>query len=141
MPVALGDVVKINYTGRLPNGRVFDSTDEPLAFVVGRGDVMEGIDEAVVGMSPGESRKIAIPPDKGYGEHNVALVKTVARNRLPDGVVPEAGNFLRLPTASGEMLAKILEVSSSTVTLDGNHPFAGQELSFDIELVAITNVQ
>lgn len=135
-----GDTVKIHYTGKLEDGTVFDTSadGEPLEFTLGEGRVIPGFEEGVEGMEVGETRTISFPPDKGYGDHSSDLVFEVDRSNLPPDMDPEVGDQLALQSADGEKVAvTVSETSESSVTLDANHPLAGQELTFEVELVDI----
>lgn len=140
--VKAGDSVKVHYTGRLDDGTVFDTSEgnEPLAFVVGGGEVIPGFDQAVIGMRVGESRDVTIEADQAYGERNDALSQTVARDQINLGVEPEQGMSIEMHTPDGTVIPLIItEVTQTTVTLDANHPLAGQQLRFLVELVEIAS--
>lgn len=135
-----GDTVKVHYTGKLDDGTVFDSSQErePLEFTIGTGTIIPGFEQAVIGMSPGESKTEVIPTDRAYGPYLEEMVLQVERQQLPTDMDPEVGQQLQLQHPTGEVIPVIItDVSSSTVTLDANHPLAGEDLTFDIQLVAI----
>ena len=135
-----GDRVHIHYTGRLADGTVFDSSRErePLAFTLGEGTVIPGFEEAVTGMAPGESKTTVIPPDQAYGSPREELLLTVPLAQLPEGYEPEVGGQLQMTTAQGQPVpVRIHAVEDAAVILDANHPLAGKELTFDIELVEV----
>jgi peptidylprolyl isomerase len=135
-----GDTVKVHYTGKLDDGTVFDSSQErePLEFTIGTGTIIPGFEQAVIGMSPGESKTEVIPPDRAYGPYLEEMVLQIERQQLPAELDPEVGQQLQLQHPTGEVIPVIItDVSSSTVTLDANHPLAGEDLTFDIQLVAI----
>jgi len=135
-----GDRVKVHYTGKLEDGTVFDSSvdREPLEFTLGQGEVIPGFEEAVVGMEPEESRSATLPPDKAYGPHNPEMVVTVNKEQFPENLNPEVGQQLQMRQAEGRtIVVAVTDVSESSVTLDANHPLAGKELTFDIQLVEI----
>jgi peptidylprolyl isomerase len=143
-----GDKVKVHYTGRLEGGEVFDSSecgeDEcgcekgPLEFIVGDGEVIQGFDKAVVGMSPGESKTFTIPVEEGYGERNEEMVVAVERSAIPEDLAPEVGMRLEVTQEDGQQFPVVItEVTDTHVTIDANHPLAGRELTFDIHLVEI----
>ena len=135
-----GDTVKIHYTGRLQDGSVFDSsTDrEPLQFNIGSGQVIPGFEEAVTGMTVGEKKTILIPCAKAYGERNPSMVMVVDRKHVPSDIDPEVGQRLQVGSPSGELIAvTIIEVNDGNITLDANPPLAGEDLTFDLELVEI----
>jgi peptidylprolyl isomerase len=136
-----GDTVKVKYTGRLGDGTVFDASpaERPLRFIIGKKEVIAGFEAAVTGMYMGESRTVAIAPEQAYGPHEAQYVETVARAMLPAQVAPQAGQQLEITAHSGDkLLLLVTEVTAETVTLDGNHPLAGRELIFDIELLEVT---
>jgi len=143
-----GDKVKVHYTGRLEEGEVFDSSecreDEcgcesgPLEFTIGEGNVIPGFEQAIIGMSPGETKTVVIPVDQAYGERVEEMVAVVDREDIPADLALEVGNQLEVTQEDGHAFpVVIMEVTDSTVTLDGNHPLAGRELTFDLRLVEI----
>lgn len=135
-----GDQVKVHYTGKLADGQIFDSSagSEPLEFTIGEGNLISGFEEAVVGMSSGESKSVAIPANQAYGFHRPDLVMVVDRQQIPPSVQPEVGQLLELRHGENESLAvMVTDVSAATITLDGNHPLAGKDLTFEIELLEI----
>jgi peptidylprolyl isomerase len=135
-----GDAVKVHYTGTLGDGTVFDSSvgGEPLEFVLGEGNVIPGFEEAVRGMSPGETRMTTISAENAYGPHEPDAVFEVPRAQLPPDVDPQVGQQLGLQHPSGQMIpAVIAGVSDSAVTIDANHPLAGEDLTFEIQLVEV----
>ncbi|NEP02673.1 MAG: peptidylprolyl isomerase [Symploca sp. SIO2E9] len=136
----LGDSVKVHYTGKLENGMVFDSSNDgsPLHFSLGEGAVIPGFEEAVVGMSPGDSKTTNIPSEQAYGPHRSELVMVVERQKIPEDLSVSVGQQLQIAKQDGQAIPVIVtEVSESEVTLDANHPLAGQNLVFDIQLVEI----
>ena len=135
-----GDKVKVHYTGKLEDGTVFDSSlnDEPLEFTIGEGDLIPGFELAVVGMIPGDSKTEKIPADQAYGPHIDEMVMEVEREYMPTDFEPEVGQQLQVRQSDGEVIPVIItEVSDSSVTLDANHPLAGMDLIFEIQLVEI----
>lgn len=135
-----GDAVKVHYTGKFEDGTVFDSSEggDPLSFTVGVGEVIPGFDEAVLGMSVGETKDVVIEPDDAYGERNEMLVQIVARDQLNLGVDPEEGMGIEMRTPDGTVIPLLIsEVTETTVTLDANHPLAGLQLHFALQLVEI----
>ncbi len=140
MAAKQGDAVKVNYTGRLEDGTVFDSSEgrEPLAFTVGNGQVIPGFDAAVDGMEVGDAKTITVPSTEAYGPYREDMVLTVPREQLPEGLDPEVGQQLQMGQSQEDMLiVSVTEVTDDTITLDANHPLAGKDLTFEIELVAI----
>ncbi|MBW1967688.1 MAG: peptidylprolyl isomerase [Deltaproteobacteria bacterium] len=135
-----GDTVKVHYTGKLEDGTVFDTSAnrDPLEFTIGDGKIIPSFEQGVVGMSPGESRTTEIPADNAYGPHRREMVVEIDRNQFPAEVNPKVGERLQIPQKDGKMIiVAVTDVSESTVTLDANHPLAGKDLTFDIELVEI----
>ena len=135
-----GDTVNVHYTGRLVDGTIFDTSTgrEPLGFTIGGGTLISDFEQAVVGMKTGESKTIEIPADRAYGPYRDDLVQVVDRDRVPENIQLEVGLQLQLSQPDGQVIVvTIVDVSESTVTLDGNHRLAGQDLIFDIELVEI----
>jgi peptidylprolyl isomerase len=135
-----GDKVKVHYTGRLEDGTVFDTSAErgPYEFTIGETRIVPGFAEAVIGMKPGQSKTIKIPAKKAYGPHRKDMIAVIERSKLPAQLNPEIGRRLRIDQADGQKIpATVVEVSDSTVTLDANHPLAGKDLIFDIELLEI----
>ena len=133
-----GDRVRVHYTGRLEDGQVFDSSrgGEPLEFTVGAGEVIPGFDEAVRGMSIGETKTVEIEPEDAYGPRRDGLVATIERERAQFPVEPQVGMSLALPLQDGNQIEVVVtEVTPEHVTIDGNHPLAGEKLIFDVELV------
>ena len=140
--VQQGDTVRIHFTGKRANGRVFSASKDgpPVRFTAGEKKVIAGIDQAVIGMRQGETKTIVLPPEKAYGNHRDELVVTVSRKRLPDDLEPQVGQQLRFERAPNEeIVAKVIAVTDSKVTVDANHPLSGEEVTFDIEVVDIAN--
>jgi peptidylprolyl isomerase len=136
----IGDTVRVHYTGRLDTGVPFDSSSgaDPLEIELGSGRFIPGFEEAIAGMSPGESRTVKIPPDKGYGRYREDKVIQMDRKDLPEEIVPAEGMTLEVCAPGGSMVpVQITKISGSTITLDANHPLVEQMLIFDIELVEI----
>lgn len=135
-----GDTVKIHYTGKLDDGTQFDSSAgrDPLEFELGGGQVIPGFDSAVEGMAVGESKSVRIEPEQAYGPRHDQLMQQVPRDQLPDDLTPEVGMALQSQSPDGQvMVLMIAAVDEETITVDANHPLAGQALNFDIELVEI----
>lgn len=135
-----GDNVSIHYTGRLDDGTVFDTSEdrEPLEFKLGEGKVIPGFESAVQGMEEGETKTAKIPSDDAYGERRDDLVLTVPQEQLPEDLDPEVGQRLQMQAGDGQTFQVVItEVENDTVEVDANHPLAGQDLTFDIELVDI----
>jgi len=135
-----GDTVKVHYTGRLDDGRVFDSSKQrgPLELTLGDGRVIPGFEEAIAAMEPGEERTVRIPADRAYGRHRSELVLAVDRSELPPDIEPQVGQHLQVQHDDGEVtVVRVAEVSDEQVTIDANHPLAGHDLTFELELVAV----
>jgi len=138
--VKAGDTVKVHYHGRLTDGTTFDSSEgrEPLEFKVGSGQVIKGFDDGVTGMEVGQKKTINIPADEAYGAKNEEMVVNFPRANFPEDLNPEVGMQLNMTNGSGQVIPVIIvEVGEEEVILDANHPLAGQELVFDLELVSI----
>ena len=134
------DTVKVHYTGKLTTGEVFDSSEgrEPLEFTVGAGQMIQGFDAAVNGMELNEKKTITIPSEEAYGPVNEGLVQQVERTQLPEDMQPEVGQMLVASGPNGEQhQVTVTAVSEADVTIDANHPLAGKDLIFDVELVEI----
>lgn len=135
-----GDKVRVHYTGKLDDGTVFDSSTgrDPLEFVLGSGQIIPGFDAGVTGMDIGESKTVRIPSDDAYGPHHDEMVITVGRDEFPPEITPTVGDQLQMRHETGQiMMVTVTEVDDSNVTLDANHPLAGKDLTFDIELVEV----
>lgn len=135
-----GDTVSAHYVGTLPDGTEFDSSRErePLEFVLGKGMLIPGFEQAVIGRKVGETVEVTIPPAEAYGERNDDMVLVVPRSEVPDHIEPEVGMMVQLASETGEMDVMIARVTDEEVELDANHPLAGQALHFSIEIVKIT---
>jgi FKBP-type peptidyl-prolyl cis-trans isomerase 2 len=135
-----GDTVRVHYRGSLADGSVFDSSEggEPLEFTIGRGQVIKGFDQAVLGMKDGDIRSVNIQPDQAYGPHHDDLMVTVPRAELPPGIEPEIGQQFEVQQDDGEpLIVRVAAMTDTTLTLDGNHPLAGETLTFRIEFVKV----
>lgn len=136
-----GDTVKIQYTGKLDDGTVFDSSAErePLEFTIGEGRTIPEFEEAVIGMKPGESKSFQIASEDAYGPYRQEMIMVVNKKDLPEGLNPRIDQKLQVQPSSGDpYVVKVVEISEENVTLDGNHPLAGKDLTFDIELTQIS---
>jgi peptidylprolyl isomerase len=135
-----GNKVKVKYTGRLADGTVFDSSEghEPLEVVLGSGHVISGFDEALTGMVVGEKKTVVIPVEKAYGAYDSDKVMEVPIEQVPSDFTPEVGQRLEVGGVNGEIvLVEVKEITDAFIYLDANPPLAGQDLTFDLELVAI----
>jgi len=135
-----GDAVKVHYTGRLQNGTVFDSSAnrEPLSFVLGDGNMIKGFDAAVHGMSIGQEITVTIPCAEAYGEKRDDMMLDIPMEQVPPHIQPELGMELTLQNQMGQPVpVKVVFMDEVKITLDANHPLAGEDLIFDITLVEI----
>jgi FKBP-type peptidyl-prolyl cis-trans isomerase 2 len=135
-----GDSVKVEYTGKLKDGSVFDTSAnrEPLEFTIGGGQIIPDFEEAVLGMNPGDSKTIDVPAERAYGPRREDMVVSVDRAQFPDDIRPEVGEQLQIKQPDGRAaVVTITEVSDDSVILDANHPLAGEDLTFDIQLVNV----
>ncbi|MFD1254925.1 FKBP-type 16 kDa peptidyl-prolyl cis-trans isomerase [Devosia equisanguinis] len=136
----MGDVVRINYTGRLTDGTQFDSSAgrAPLEFRIGERQVIKGLEAQVAGMAPGDSQTVTIPCDQAYGQHRPEAVQTLDRAKLPSGLDVRVGTQLQARTSDGGMMPiTVVGLDDTSVKVDANHPLAGQDLVFDVELIDI----
>ncbi|MFZ0254760.1 MAG: peptidylprolyl isomerase [Gammaproteobacteria bacterium] len=135
-----GDTVRIHYTGKLDDGTQFDSSagHEPLEFALGTGQVIPGFDKAVEGMTVGENKSVRIPSEEAYGLRHEQLIQDVPKSALPDNIQAAVGMPLQAQGEDGQVMKlMVTAVAEESITVDGNHPLAGQALDFDIELVEI----
>lgn len=135
-----GETVKVHYTARLEDGRVFDSSKErdPLELTIGEGKPFPGFDEALSQMEPGEQRTVTIPADRAYGPHRPELVLAVDRTEFPNHIQPQVGQQLQVRHEQGDVsVVRVADVSDEQVTLDANHPLAGRDLTLDLQLVEV----
>ena len=135
-----GDTVRIHYTGTLDDGTQFDTSagQDPLEFALGAGQVIPGFDSAVEGMTVGDKKSVKIEPEQAYGERHEQLVQDVPKTALPDEIDAQVGMQLQGHAPDGQVMQFVVSaVGEDTITLDANHPLAGFQLNFDIELVEI----
>ena len=158
-----GDTITVHYTGKLEDGTIFDSSKkqpsccgqdscddgckekegEPLKFTIGNKELIAGFEEAVIGMEPGDTTTITIPHEKAYGPVKEKLIFKVEKTKIPPHVKPKIGDILKFEKQdkdgkpAGVMALGIIGITDTHLTLDGNHPLAGKDLTFDIELVEI----
>lgn len=135
-----GDVVRVHYTGKLGNGQVFDSSLErdPLEVKLGQGSLIPGFEKGLMDMEPKEKKTIVIPKEEAYGEKKQELFQSVPKENLPEGMKPEVNMGLVATNADGsERQLRVAEVNENDIIVDANHPLAGEDLTFDLELVEI----
>lgn len=135
-----GDTVQVHYEGRLDDGTTFDSSRdrEPIEFTIGEGEVVPGFEEAVTGMTAGERKTTTIPAENAYGDRVDDLMFSVSRDQVPEGMDVKVGDQLSVGLPSGETVPmQVAGVDEDSLTLDANHPLAGKDLTFDLELVRI----
>ncbi|MBM2323062.1 MULTISPECIES: FKBP-type peptidyl-prolyl cis-trans isomerase [Marivita] len=138
--VKTGDTVSIHYTGTLSDGSTFDSSAgrDPLEFTVGAGQIIPGLDQAIPGMAVGDTKTVQVSADQAYGERDPNAQQAVPRGEIPADIPLEPGTQLQMQTPTGQVVpVMVAEVTETEVTLDANHPLAGQDLTFDVELVEI----
>ncbi|HDN50427.1 MAG TPA: FKBP-type peptidyl-prolyl cis-trans isomerase [Thermoplasmatales archaeon] len=143
MKIKKGDTVTVEYTGMLEDGTVFDSTEkqgELLTFEVGAGQLIQGFENAVIGMEEGEEKEITLQPSEAYGDINPQLIESIERDQLALEEEPEVGMVLIMKTPDGhEFPAIITDVSEDAITIDFNHPLAGKAVQFKIKVVGISS--
>lgn len=135
-----GDEVTVHYTGKLEDGTVFDTSidQSPLKFIMGDGQVIPGLEKAILGMNPGESKTIKVPMNEAYGPRREEMILVADRNEFPVHMKPEAGELVEMRNPDGRRITvTVIHISESSVTLDANHPLAGKDLTFDIQLLEI----
>ena len=135
-----GDTVAIHYTGTLADGSQFDSSEgrDPLRFTLGSGQIIAGLDAAITGISQGEKKSVTIAAAEAYGDHRPEAVQAVPRAQIPAEIPLEVGGGLQVQTPDGQTIpVTVTSVTDEEVTLDANHPLAGKDLTFAVELVEI----
>lgn len=138
--VKQNDTVKVHYTGKLTDGQVFDTSEgkDPIEFTLGQGQLIPGFEKGLIDMKLKEKKTITIPKEEAYGEPREDLVQEVEKSQLPEDIKPEVGMGLVSKTPDGkEMNLVVAEVKDETIVVDGNHPLAGKDLVFDLEVVEI----
>ncbi|MDC6363324.1 MULTISPECIES: FKBP-type peptidyl-prolyl cis-trans isomerase [Flavobacteriaceae] len=134
------DTVKVHYTGKLTNGQIFDSSlqREPLEVALGQGQLIPGFEKGLIDMAVNEKKTITIAKEEAYGEVNESLFQKISKSQLPEDLKPEVGMGLVGSNADGQQQQfRVAKVEADDIILDGNHPLAGQDLVFDLELVEI----
>jgi len=138
--VKTGDTIQVHYTGTLEDGTVFDTSlkREPLEFTLGQGQLIPGFEQAVIGMKVGESKTANIPAEQAYGQYSNELISVIERDKLPEDLDPEVGQRLQAQQPDGRTkIVTVINVSETSITVDANHPLAGKDLTFEIELIEI----
>jgi peptidylprolyl isomerase len=150
-----GDSVKINFTGKLEDGSVFDSTtgdsgecgcddcgceEGPLELILGKGEFFAQVEEELVGMQPGEKKTIVVSADQAFGVYDDDMVFNVPRDQVPSHINPEVGQQLELVGEDDEaFVVTVVEVTDQNITIDANHPLTGEDLTFEVELIEVTH--
>lgn len=135
-----GDTVRINYSGRLTDGTQFDSSEgrAPLEFTLGAGQVIVGLEQHLTGMEEGEKSTVTIPADQAYGQRRQEAIQQLDRTKLPSGIDVKVGTQLQARTSDGGMIPiTVVDLDEARVTVDANHPLAGQDLVFEVELLDV----
>ncbi len=135
-----GENVQVHYTGRFKDGRVFDSSRDgaPLQFTLGNGEMIPGFEKAIIGMEIGDTKTISIPAGEAYGPYIEEMVMRVERNKFPADMELNTGMMLKIGRPDGNSIkVMVTDVSNDIVVLDANHPLAGKDLEFDVELIKI----
>jgi peptidylprolyl isomerase len=135
-----GDTVRVHYSGRLQDGQEFDSSEgrEPLEFTIGTGQIVPGVEEAVVGMNLGDERTVTVAADDAYGQRREDMVQQIERSMLPEGMEPQIGMRLAAEGPGGSsLMLTVVDLDETSITVDANHPLAGHDLTFDLKLVEI----
>lgn len=138
--VTVNSKVKVHYTGKLANGEVFDTSDgkEPIEFTLGQGQLIPGFEKGLIDMKLNEKKTINMTKDEAYGEVNETLIQEVKKTDLPQDMEPKVGMGLVSKSPEGqEINLMVVEVKEETIVIDGNHPLAGRDLIFDLEVVEI----
>jgi peptidylprolyl isomerase len=139
-PVKQGDTVQVNYTGKLHDGTIFDSSigRHPMQFTLGKGQLIAGFEKAVLGMTAGDKKTVIIPYDEAYGPRQDSAIVEVERKNLPPDLDAQIGQRLELTQEDDStILVTVTGASATSLTLDANHPLAGKDLTFEIELMTI----
>ena len=137
-----GDKIKVHYTGKLTNGKVFDSSIDrnPMVFTIGQEQMIPDFEQAFIGMSPGESKRITISSDRAFGSYRENLVTKIKSGNISPELEPKVGQRMDASQRNGQkVVVTITAVTESGVTVDANHPLAGEDLTFDLELIEIAH--
>ena len=138
----LGDKVRLNYTGSLDDGTVFNAAykENPLEITIGQHGLIGGFNDALIDLEEGETKSVKVPPEHAYGLHRTELIFSVDKSKLPADVTPEIGTILQMQTTPGKMAnVAVTYIEDDSLTVDGNHPLAGKVLNFEIKLLKIIN--
>ncbi len=137
--IEAGKTVKVHYKGTLDDGSVFDSSEgrDPIEFQMGSGSLIPGFEAAVAEMEIDETRSVTIPSAEAYGDMNEDMVGEIPRSNLPDDIEPEVGMVLSMQSPDGEMPVRVVALDEENLTLDANHPLAGQNLTFELTLIEV----
>lgn len=141
MQASAGNTVCFHYTGTLEDGSVFDSSEgrDPLEFELGSGTIIPGLDRAIAGMRVGEQKTVTIPSEEAYGDYQPQARQDVPRDQIPPEIPLDKGAMLQMQTPDGNAIpVMVADVSDDTVTLDANHPLAGKDLTFAVEIVSVS---
>lgn len=138
--IQIGDSVTVNYTGKLEDGTIFDSSlnegREPLSSKLGEGKLIKGFEDGLIGMTVGETKTIHIEPENAYGSYNELMIAEVPKQNMPEGI--KVGETLQGMSPQGPVIVKVLEVKDEVIVIDANHPLAGKKLIFDLEVMSIS---
>lgn len=138
--IQVGDSVIVNYTGKLEDGTIFDSSltegREPLSSRLGEGKLIKGFEDGLIGMSVGETKTIEIEPENAYGSYNELMIAEVPKDNMPQNV--KVGETLQGMSPQGPVIVKVIEVKDDVIIIDANHPLAGKKLIFDLEVVGVS---
>ena len=139
MPIKQGDTISVHYIGTFKDGTEFDRSrpENPLRFKVGAGQVIPGFDSAVLGREKGDAFSVTIPAAQAYGERHPSLLFSIPADRIPANIHPEPGMMLHVETDQGELEVIVSAIDEKNVTLDANHPMAGKDLTFSLEIVSV----
>ncbi len=139
MAIKDGDTVRVHYTGTFDDGEVFDSSRErePLEFTIGDESLISGFEEALIGHEKGDRFTVTVPCDEAYGERLDELMMEVPLSDVPEHIKPEVGMMLQIATDDGDLEVEVADITDKVVVLDANHPLAGEDLTFDIEIIDV----
>jgi len=135
-----GNRVKVHYQGLLNDGTIFDSSydSDPLEFTIGNGEIIPGFEDAIVGMQEGDKKNVAVASEQAYGDYKEERKIEIERSQLPEDITPEVGMVLQMDTPNNRTLyVTVVDIGEEALTLDANHPLAGKDLNFEIELLEI----